>query len=208
MKKISLAAFLTAISIFSINAAFAQFGDLKKSLGGGDKPADSATAEQIVSKYVIGSKSVITADAKMLEAVGLKDEAAIANLQAKNLTEGASKDSLEETAKIQTESSKALEAKLTGDKVKMDAASKKLFADGMKDLAGGVVKYVGMSKEVSSFKPSLGSVSGSGKSAIYIVKTLPDAIKNVGRTLKSSIDFAKANDIKVPKEASDATSLL
>lgn len=208
MKKITLAALITSVSLLSANAAFAQFGDLKKSLGGGDKSADGASAEQIVTKYVGGAKSVMTADAKMLEAVGLKDQAAIANLQAKNLTEGASKDSLEESAKVQTESSKALETKLNGEKIVMDAKSKKLFSDGVKDLAGGVVQYVGMSKDVSGFKPSIGSISGSGKSAIYVGKTLPDTIKNLGRTLKSAIDFSKANDIPVPKEANDATSLL
>lgn len=207
MKKITLAALIATASLLSANGAHAQFGDLKKSLGGGDK-SSGISAEQIVSKYVGGSKSVLQADGKMLDAVGLKEQGAIASLQAQNLTEGASKDNLEETAKIQTDSSKALEEKLNGKKVTMDAASKKLFADGVKDLAGGVIQYVGMSKEASGFKPNLGSISGSGKSAVYVVKSLPSSIKNLGSTLKLAIEFSKANDIPVPKEANDATSLL
>ncbi|MBX9868840.1 MAG: hypothetical protein K2X63_03510 [Burkholderiaceae bacterium] len=166
------------------------------------------SAEQMVSKYVSGTKNVTQADAKMLEAVGLKDEAAKAALQAQNLTEGATKGNLEDADKVQTESSKALEEKLNGKKVTMDAAGKKLFASGLKDLAVGMIQYVGMSKDVSSFKPSITSIGGSAKSALYVVKTLPSSIKNLGTTLKAAIDFSKENDIPIPKEATDATGLL
>jgi hypothetical protein len=188
--------------------ASAQLGGLGKSLGIGGGSGGGATAEQIVAKYVGGAQSVMRADANMLAAVGLKDEAEKASVQAKNLTEGATKNSLEEAHAVQTASSKALEEKLSGKKIEMDAASKKQFADGLVDLAKGVVLYVGMSKDVSGFKPSVSSVGNAAGSALYVAKGLPDSIKNLGHTLKMAIDFAKANNIPVPKEANDATALL
>lgn len=205
MKKSSIQLlFAATLSIFA-SASHAQLGGLSNALGGS---GGGISAEQMVSKYVSGSKNVTQADAKMLEAVGLKDEAAKAALQAQNLTEGATKGNLEDADKVQTESSKALEEKLNGKKVTMDAAGKKLFASGLKDLAVGMIQYVGMSKDVSSFKPSITSIGGSAKSALYVVKTLPSSIKNLGTTLKAAIDFSKENDIPIPKEATDATALL
>jgi hypothetical protein len=140
--------------------------------------------------------------------VGLKDEAEKASVQAKNLTEGATKNSLEEASAVQTASSKALEQQLSGKKVEMDAASKKQFGDGVLELSKGVIQYVGMTKDVAGFKPSVTSLGNSAGSAIYVAKSLPDSIKNLGHTLKMAIDFSKANNIPVPKEATDATALL
>jgi hypothetical protein len=206
MKKSSLQLLLATSLVLCSSPSFAQLGGFSNPLKGGS--SSGASSEQIVSKYVAGSRNVMQADAKMLEAVGLKDEAAKAALQAKNLTEGATKDSLEEANKVQTENSKALEEKLTGQKVAMDANSKKLFAAGVQDLASGVILYVGMSKDAAGFKPSVTSLGASTLTAVYAVKTLPGSIKNLASTLKMVMKFSKANDIPVPREANDATAML
>lgn len=196
--------------LFASGTASAQFGGLPGKLpsglgGGGDS---AVSADGIVSKYVAGARNVNSADIKMLRAVGLKAEADRAELQAKNLTEGATKDALEDAAKSQTESSKALEDALKDNKTKMDAKSKEQFSSGMGDLAKGILAYIGLSKDVSGFRPSVGNLGGSAMSAAYVVKTLPESVKSLVSTLKSSIAFAKANNIPVPKEASDATSAI
>ncbi|MFT3961687.1 hypothetical protein [Propionivibrio sp.] len=206
-----LAAVLLGASLCALSGVVsAQFGNLPKTIPGmaSASPGSSVTPEGIVSRYVAGSKHVNNADIKMLRAVGLKDEADRAELQAKNLTEGATKDALEESVKSQTESSKALEARLAGGKVEMDAKSKEMFAAGMADLGRGIVQYAAMSKEASGFKPGPSAIGGSTTSALYVVKTLPDSIRNLASTLKSSMDFAKANNIPVPKEAADATAAI
>ena len=206
MKTKFLAVVMGFAMVTGSGVACAQFGGLGK-LVGGDSAGSGVSAEQVVKSYVGGAQNVNKADVKMLRAVGLKDEADRAELQAKNLTEGATKDSLEEATKVQTESSKALEAKLKNEKVEMDAKSKQQFSDGMADLARGIIKYVGMGKEAQGFKPSPAAI-GSTNSALFVVKSLPDSLKTLGSTLKSSIDFAKTNNIPVPKEANDATALL
>jgi hypothetical protein len=206
MKKFSSHLVISVTLLASVNIAQAQLGKFSNPLASSSS-SSGASAEQIVTRYVGGAKSVMQADSKMLDAIGLKDEAAKAALQATNLTQGATKDNLETAEKVQTESSKALEEKLNGKKVSMDAASKKLFAAGLQDLGSGLIQYVGLSKDAANFKPSMGSV-GSANSAVYVAKSLPGSIKNLASTLKMAIEFSKANDIPVPKEANDATAML
>ncbi len=208
MKNKTLTVMVGAALLLGSGAASAQLGGFAKSLLGNTGSGGSVTADQIVSKYIGGAHSVMLADANMLAAVGLKDEAEKASVQAKNLTEGATKNSLEDASKVQTDSSKALEEKIQGKKVVMDAASKKQFGDGMSELAKGVIQYVSMSKDVAGFKPSITSLGGGAMSALYVVKNLPDSVQNLAHTLKMAMDFSKANGIPVPKEANDATSML
>jgi hypothetical protein len=191
----------------SFSDANAQLGGLTKSLGVGGSGA-SVSADQIVGKYVTGSQHVNKAEVKMLKAVGLKDQADLAELQAKNLTAGATSSALEEAAKVQTDSSKALEDAFKQAKVEMDAKSKKQFSDGMADLGRGIVQYAGMSGDMKNFSPNPTAIGAATTSAVYIVKNLPASLKSLGSTLKGAVDFAKTNNIPVPKEAADATALL
>lgn len=204
MKHLRISVMLGASLLALSGLASAQFGGLAGALGGGK----GVTAEQIVKKYVTGTQSVMKADATMLAALGLKEQADKASLEAQNLTEGATKDSLQGASKTQSDSSKLLEEQMKGKKVAMDDASKQRFAEGVLDLSKGVIQYVGMSKDVGSFKPSVTSIGASAGSALFIAQNLPTSIKAVGNSLKVAIDFAKNNNIPLPKEASEATALL
>lgn len=193
----------TALTVMSASAS-AQFGNLLKPAAAGA----SISADQIVKRYVGGAKGVMTANAVMLGALGMKTEAGRAAAQAANLTEGATKDVLEESAKVQTENSKALEGKLGQKNATMDAASKKEFVNGVSELASGVKQYVLLGKDVAGFKPGLGSLSASAGTAISVVKTLPESTKNLVTTLKMAIEFCKTNNIPVPAGAVDATAMI
>ncbi len=185
-------------------SASAQFSNLLKS----NNAAGTISADQIVQRYVGGTRNVVTANTSMLEAVGLKDEAGASAAQAANLTEGATKDALEESAKVQTANSRALEAKLADKGTKLDAEGKKKFAAGVTELAKGVVSYVALGKDVSGFKPGMGALGGSAGSALYVAKSLPGSTKNLVDTLKMAIEFCKTNKIPVDKAATDATALI
>lgn len=205
MKQQIIKSIIGIAAICFAGAASAQFGGLGAALGGGGSKGGGVTAETLVKGYVSGTKNVLSADSKFLSALGLKDQAANAELQAKNLTEGATASNLEDAAKIQTENSKAIAAQLDGKKVQLDAEGKKNFTLGLVDLAKGIKDYSGVSSDMSGFKPSLTSIGGAAGAAMYIVKSLPDTTINLMSTLKRAVDFAKENKIEVPKEA---TSLL
>ena len=185
---------------------YAQLGGLANSfLGGKENGGKSVTAENIVEKYVDGSKDVMTADVHFLNALGLKEQAAKEELAAKNLTEGATVSGLEDAAAIQTESSKLLAEKMNEEKVVMDEKSKKTYTKGLLYLAKGLLKYKGLTSDVKGYTPSVSSIGTAGNSALYITKSLPTSSKNLYETLKKAVSFARENKIEVPKEA---TSLL
>jgi hypothetical protein len=204
MKKNFLVATLSLTIATASSVAYAQFGGLTKAIGGGAAAADSSSvsAESLVSNYVGGTKNVMTADVYMLKALGLKEQAAKEELAMKNLTEGSTSAGLEDAAKVQTESSKALEEKMNGKKVTMDAEGKKNYSLGLLNLAKGVKSYMGLSGDVKNFRPGLGSISGAGQAAAYVVKSLPDSTSNLLGTLKKAVAFARENKVEVPAEAS------
>ncbi|MFZ2266147.1 MAG: hypothetical protein WAV95_01075 [Azonexus sp.] len=205
MKKNFLVAALSLTIATASSVAYAQFGGLTNALGGGSSAGSAVTAESLVSSYVGGTKNVMTADIYMLNALGLKEQAAKEELAMKNLTEGSTSAGLEDAAKVQTESSKALEEKMSGKKVTMDAEGKKNYTLGLASLAKGVKSYMGMSGDVKNFRPGLGSIGGAGQAALYVVKSLPDSTTNLLGTLKKAVAFARENKVEVPAEA---TSLL
>lgn len=200
MKQQTIKGIIGVAAICFASVASAQLGGLGAALGGGSK-SGSVSAEGLVKSYVSGTKNVLNADAKFLDALGFKDKAANAELQAKNLTEGATASNLEDAAKVQTDNSKAIAAELDGKKVKLDAEGKKKFTLGLVDLAKGIKDYSSVSSDASSFKPSPTSIGGAAGAALYIVKSLPDTTVNLMSTLKRAVDFAKENKIEVPKEA-------
>lgn len=205
MKHAMMTVLLGAMAAVALPAS-AQFDRLMKS----DSKSESSagiTADDLVKRYVSGARTVLKANYSMLDAVGLKTEAAIASAQASNLTEGATKESLEATSKVQTDSSKALEARLADGSTKMDAASKKRFAAGVVDLAKGVITYVSLGRDAKGFKPGMRDM-GSAGGAVYVASSLPSSTSNLANTLKLAIDFCKSNQIPVPKEANDATSMI
>jgi len=188
---------------FSASAA-AQLGSLV-GLTGGSGSGTAPSAETLVKKYVTGTKKVMAADSLMLSALGLKNEAEKSELAAKNLTEGATSSNLEDAAKVQTESSKALQDKLASGATIKSAQGKKTFSRGLLELARGIKDYTGMGADVKGYKPSITSLGAVAGAAVFVVKSLPDSVTNLTSTLKRAINFAKANNIEVP---ADATSVL
>lgn len=204
MKQKILAALLGLAVATTSGLAYAQFGGLGNVLGGGSS-SGSVSAEGLVKSYVGGTRDVMTADVYMLNALGLKEQAAKEELAMKNLTEGSTSSGLEDAAKVQSESSKALEEKMNGKKVSLDAEGKKNYTLGLLNLAKGIKGYMGMSGDIKNFRPGLSSLSGAGSAAVYVVKSLPDSTTNLIGTLKKAVTFARENKIEVPAEA---TSLL
>lgn len=202
--KNKIATLIVSVSMAAISgSALAQFSAPK--LPGASSGSSSVSAEGLVKNYVSGTKSVMSGNSKMLKAIGLKDQAAKEELAAKNLTEGATSSALEDAAKVQTESSKALADKMAEKKVVLDAEGKKNYTAGLVDLAKGIKSYSSVGADAKNFKPNPASLGGAGEAAMYVVKTLPDSSTNLMSLLKRAVEFAKENKIEVPAEA---TSLL
>jgi hypothetical protein len=209
--KNKFAAAVVAIVMTTVSSvSYAQFGGLGGAIagalgGGGGNAKTGVTAESIVKNYVDSTGSVMQADAQFLKALGLKEQAEKAELAAKNLTSGATASGLSDASKIQSESSKQIAAAMESQQGALSAEGKKQFAKGLVHLATGIHGYVSMSSDIQGFTPDFSSVGSSATAAVFVVKSLPSTVINMKTTLKRAIDFAKANKIAIP---ADATSLL
>lgn len=210
------AAALIAALITPINAS-AQFGGMgglgglvggksssEKAPVGGDVVAQQ---DQLVKEYVTADRGVLLGQSKMAEALGLKQRAATLAATADALTSGSTQDNLSEADKVVSESNAELAARMK-ENPELDAASKKLYRDGLVDTAKAVRSYVGLKSRFDAFRTALSSASpmvlpklGAGT---YIVKSFPGNAKNLGSSMSMAVDFARSQRIDVPKDATSA----
>ena len=207
------------IALGASTAAQAQFsmpnlGSVKGMLGGSGSGggADlSGQQDALVRGYVAANKEVLNANALMAEALGLKGEAATSAATASSLTEGATKDALEESNKAVAASTSAVAAELAKQPV-LDANSKALYSKGLLTLATGVTKFVGVGKNVGAMGSNLKSAPLTQlpklQSAVYVVSNFPSSLGNVSDALKNAIAFARSQDIPVPADATAALAAL
>ena len=197
-KLLKMVLMISALSVTSL--AQAQFPNPFGGGGSGSAPS----ADSIVKNYIEGAQNVLQAQGKLLNAIGKKEEAAKAELQAKNLTEGATKQTIEDAAKTQTESSKAIEDSLNAKGIVLDAAAKITYAEGLGFMGRGVTKYVALVSALKNFKPSVTSLGAAAQSAVYIAQSLPVNMSNFSSTLSAAIAFGKEQGVSIPKDATSA----
>jgi hypothetical protein len=173
--------------------------------GGGNKL--SGAQDQLVSQYTAADKDVLDANGKMDDALGLKDQAAQARAEAAALSSGATLDNLK-AADAGSSDNDAVIAAAYKNPPEMDAKAKATFTEGLESLGKGVIKYVAMKSSVTSFGSSLTSVSPTMlpklQTGAYIVKVFPANSKNLFTSLNNAVTFAKAHDITVPPDATQA----
>lgn len=173
-----------------------------KSSGGPDLVASQTG---LVTSYVGASKDVLTAQSKMLLALGLKDKAAAAQAEADSLSAGATTGNLQAEEAAQSSASQDLAAALKAPAPELDADSKKTYTQGLLSLASGLVKYTGMSKDIDAFRSGLSGASllqtPKLQSGAYVVKTFPGNLQNLTETMKNAVAFARSHGIEVPPEA-------
>jgi hypothetical protein len=168
-----------------------------KSAGGPDLVASQTG---LVTSYVGASKDVLTSQAKMLAALGLKAQA-----ESDSLSAGATAGNIKDEEAVQSDESKALAEALKAPVGTLDAESKKTYTQGLVFLASGLVKYSGMSKDVDAFRSGLSGASllqtPKLQTGAYIVKSVPGNLQNLTETMKNAVAFAHSHGIEVPPEA-------
>jgi hypothetical protein len=174
----------------------------QKSAGGPDL---SASQTGLVHSYVAANKDVLYSQSKLLEALGLKDQAGIAQATADSLGDGATKGNLADADKVQSNDSAALQAAVKAPIGTLDAQSKQTYTQGLVLLASGLVKYTGMRQDATAFGNGLSGASvlqvPKLQAGAYIVKSLPGNTVNLSETLKSAVAFANSHGIEVPPVA-------
>jgi len=195
---------LTAIVALGLApfGAWAQLPGFGSKAGSPDLVASQTT---LVTSYVGASKDVLSAQSKMLTALGLKDQAAKAQAEADSLSSGATAGNLKDEESVQSDDSKALADALKAPVGTLDAQAKQTYTQGLVLLASGLVKYSGMSKDVDAFRSGLSGASilqtPKLQAGAYVVKSFPGNLQNLTETMKNAAAFARSHGIEVPPEA-------
>ena len=204
MKKIAILLFGLLLSNFS----YAQFGNLMgaatSAVSGGGA---GVSAEKIVGGYVNSSKLVISSQQKLLQAAKVKVDSDLYTANIKNLTASVTSDQVAESAKIQTEGSKQIQEIFSETSLKLDAAGQKIFISGAAELGKGVLSYAKFFLDAKGYKPSPADLSSAG-TALAVVKGVPDDVVALKTSLSAVYDYAKSNNIALPKDVADATKSL
>lgn len=207
MKKI----FVVMVCLTMSSAAYAQFGGffdkVKENLPGG--PNSSVSSEQLVKKYTVSAGHTLNAHARLLSAFGLKEMSETIDAKARHLTEGTlSGKEIEETEKVITESTKALQEKFADEKTVLDEEGRKEYNEGRVNLAQASLAYTDTALDAKNYKPGIRSINTTGRLAINIGKKLPGDIKNLKTVIGMVKEYSKANNIEDDDELDDATSKL
>ena len=195
LKKLLVLGFTASFALVS-NAQFGGLGGMLGGGGGGSGPSP----EKLLTEYFVGAAGVLNAQAKILNAVGLKDQADLASSNAANMKEGATKDSIAEAQKVQTENSQKIQAALSDTNLKLDANAKKQIGEGYASLAVGTLAYVVFIKDAKDFKPGPTSLGAAVVALVAIVPRIPEDAKNLFNTFKAVSAYAKDNQIEAPKD--------
>lgn len=183
---------------------------------GGSSANIGDSSKQLISQYVSGTVLVLQANQYMGKALGLKNLQSLTSTTSESLSSGSvNKDSIEKATKIVGANSKLISESLQNKSTQISSNSKVMYAKGLLNLAQGLLSYISMT---STTKDLVSSISTSPVSALqaisdvptvlYIAKTLPSTTKNLYSTLKTSIAFAKSNNIPVPEDATKALGSL
>lgn len=193
LKKLLVLGFTASFALVS-NAQFGGLGGMLSGSGSGPSP------EKLLAEYFVGAAGVLNAQAKILNAIGLKDQADLASANAANMKEGATKDSIAEAQKVQTENSQKIQAAFSDSNLKLDANAKKQIGEGYASLAVGTLAYVVFIKDAKDFKPGVTSIGAAVAVLASIVPRIPEDAKNLLNTYKAVAAYAKENKIEAPKD--------
>lgn len=179
-------------------------------LGGGSSSSGgqdlSASQDQLVTQYRAAGSDVVDANLHLANALDLKDQADKLKAVQQAATSGSSSETLEKTEAALSDSTKAIQEAMKSP-APMDASKKVEFSTGLVKLAQGLIKYSKMKEPASKFSSGLSSsptAAAKLQAGASIVKALPTDVQNISSFLQGAINFAKANDIKVPDDATSA----
>lgn len=222
MKKINLV-FIAALTAIPLSASAGLFGSVTSAVTGGSASQGSgnpvAESNKLVGQYVEGNLSILTAQKDMAQALHLKKQVSTIDATITSLKSSSSgevkKSSLEHAGKIISGTTTAITA-AQNKKPILSATDKVDYAKGLANLGGGIIHYIGMKNAASAFSSSAASLSPMAaaqdasdlEAGLYVAKSLPTSISNLGSSLNEAVSFAKSNKIKVPASATKALGAL
>ena len=210
---------LVVSSVMYVLPSHAGFGDMLNKKP--SKPSGDAYAMQdkLVKSYVSSASNINGAQILLLEAFGLKEEAAKLKAEEKSFSDGSISD--ESSIKRQTEMSenanKVIQERIkSGAKISEDG--KKQFTKSFKPYVKGLIGTKSVASEAGAFVDSAKStissasytdkmsVTGKLKSGMFVATEIPGYVQSLWDTSKMMVSYGKENKIEVPKDATESIS--
>lgn len=166
----------------------------------------SVKVEEVIPNFVAATQPLIAAQANVLTALGLADQAARLKAAGAELTTGATRGAIEGVMEQQGDAAEAIADKLD-DKPQLDAANTQLFAASMRELALGTAQYSTMSKELEPLRKRWRG-GGVTTGALFVAKGLPFTMKKLGSSLKAAAEYSAASKITLAPEVAEVVSTL
>ena len=162
--------------------------------------------EDVIPDFVAASQPLIAAQANVLAALGMADQAAKLKAAGAELASGATRATIEGVMEQQGDAAEAIEDKLD-DKPQLDAANAQLFAASMRELAVGTAQYATMSKALEPLRKRWRG-GGVTTGALFVAKGLPFTVKKLGSSLKEAAEYSTASKIPLAAEVAEVVSTL
>ena len=202
MKKTLQAATIVASVFLASGANALSLGGIGGALGGGsgDSVDFGATEGEVVGLINTSLKNLSKAQSIMLDALGLKDEAAVAEKNAQDLEKGdiTGKDELADKIKNSKSLSDKIVAKLK-QKEALSAEAKKKFGTGILPYGKGVIAGISGAKKAADALKSMSSnpmnLTKFG-TLVYVGKEAPGLLSMFADATSAIKDFSTHQGIK------------
>lgn len=192
--------------------------------GGGSGPTVEEVAntqEQLLTDYVGAATNINTAQTKMSEALGLKEEVAALEEAAGALSSGSvtDEDAIEKHQETSRSANEAIQKKLkSADELSGD--SKRLLAESAIPYAAGLKKTQDLAERFQPFMESASSAIENASMAntmsakdklgagMYVATNLPGFLSDLMGTSQTYLEYMQNNNVEIPDEASSTLGSL
>jgi hypothetical protein len=192
------------LALCAVAAVFATPGLAHAQVGNGGATYSDVTNKnqwsEFMPKFVDATRDSIAAQARLLAALGMSEQATDLAAQAKEFSRAATPGMVEQLMASRSRTSAALSAKLAGA-VTLDAAAKQQFSEGIDFLARAIKQYDDIGTDLPGMKQQLRGAGEKARTALFVAKSLPSYVKDAKQELAAAATFARANGIPVVPEA-------
>lgn len=192
------------LALCAVAAIFANPGIAQAQVGNGgatysDVNGKNAWAD-FTPRFVTATLDAMTAQASMMTALGLGDQAAIVSAQAKDLSRDTPPGMVDAIMSARLKAAQALSAKLATPGVTLDDAKKGQFGADVDALARSIKLYEEISTDLPWMKTQLRGAGAKGRTGLFVAKSIPDYTRDMKVELAAAVGFAKTNKIEFAPE--------
>lgn len=156
---------------------------------------------EVMPKFVDAAHDSINANANMLTALGMSDQAAKVLSRAKELTPDSTPGTVEEIMAMRSAAAAALAPRLSQTGVVLDDNAKMLVAKSVDAMARAVTQVTAMSGDLPGLKKMMRDAGTKARTGFFVAKSMSQYRDDMKAELKAVIAFAKANNVPYAPDA-------